>query len=208
MFVWFEAALTTDGHFTLAEGPAPVRRGHPLRRAVQARSASGPMAAARAIGRTATGSKLVRPRPGSAPSSSSTGRPTPSTSGGTTWNARRSPAAPASTRDLPCRHSTGSGSAGGCTTSLSRRRYQAADCDFLAAAGRGPYPRAGLVAAVTSRGAPFDRCGAPARRVRRLVALLLDRRCLADIWPDSVQRCAASNRSLRDPDRVRRRILS
>jgi hypothetical protein len=55
MFVWFEDALTTDGHFTLAEGAAPARLVSFASAGSSRRSASGPTSAARATGRTATG---------------------------------------------------------------------------------------------------------------------------------------------------------
>ena len=89
MFVWFEDALTTDGHFSLAEGagtgtPAVIRFGGQFKAFGVGTDGGAP-----ATGPTATGPSWSRPRPGSAPSSSSTARPTPSTSGGTTWNARR-----------------------------------------------------------------------------------------------------------------------
>jgi hypothetical protein len=88
MFVWFEDALTTDGHFSLAEGagtgtPAVIRFGGQFK-------AFGVGTDGGSSGDWTDSDRRSwsRRRPGSAPSSSSTARPTPSTSGGTTWHAR------------------------------------------------------------------------------------------------------------------------
>ena len=93
MYVWFEDALTTDGHFSLAEGagtgtPAVVRFGGQFKQ-----FGVGTDAGSWAIGPTKTTSPSL-PRPGSAPSSSSRGTPTSSASGGTIKSASHSRPAP------------------------------------------------------------------------------------------------------------------
>ena len=98
MYVWFEDALTTDGHFSLAEGagtgtPAVVRFGGQFKQFGVGTDAgsSGDW--------TDKDTSPSPPRPGSAPSSSSKGTPTSSAFGGRS-RARRAADGPHKARDV------------------------------------------------------------------------------------------------------------